>query len=217
MTTTASAPIRPLVLHGVKLSGHCHRVELFLSLLGLPFEYREVDLAGGAHRKPDFLALNAFGQIPVLEDGDAVIADSNAILVYLASRYGQGREIDWLPREPQAAARVQRWLSAAAGMLAFGPARARLKHVFGAPVDYADAVAQANRLLPVMDLEVERQPWLAGQAPTIADIALYSYTAHAPEGAISLEPWPHVRAWLARIESLPGFVAMPRSPDRCVS
>jgi glutathione S-transferase len=74
-------------LHGFFLSGHTHRAELFLSLLGLPYERIEVDLAKGAHKKPDFLALNPFGQVPVLEDGDAVVSDSNAILVYLALRY----------------------------------------------------------------------------------------------------------------------------------
>lgn len=213
MTPSTSTPARPLVLHGVKLSGHCHRVELFLSLLGLPFEYRPVDLAGGAHRKPDFLALNPFGQVPVLEDGEVVIADSNAILVYLASRYGQGRAIDWLPREPVAAAAVQRWLSVAAGMLAFGPAAARRKRVFNTAEDDSAALALSNRLLPVMDLALQHRPWLTGSAPTIADLALYSYTARAPEGTIALEPWPHVGAWLERVEALPGFVAMPRATD----
>ncbi|CAL92731.1 glutathione S-transferase family protein [Azoarcus olearius] len=208
---TRSIPQGELVLYGLPLSGHCHRVALFLSLLRLPYRYENVDLAGGAHRRPDFLALNPFGQIPVLKDGEQVIADSNAILVYLARRYGGGEEIEWLPDEPVAAAEVQRWFSAAAGLLAFGPARARLKHVFGAPIDYDAAVELANRLLPVMEAELARRPYLAADAPTLADIALYSYTAHAPEGGISLQPYPHIRAWLARVEALPGFVGMPRS------
>ncbi|HEY9193188.1 MAG TPA: glutathione S-transferase N-terminal domain-containing protein, partial [Methyloversatilis sp.] len=80
-----------IVLHGFRLSGHSHRAELFLSLLGLPFEFRQVDLAAGAHKQPEFLAKNPFGQVPVIEDGEVVVADSTAILVYLASRYAPGK------------------------------------------------------------------------------------------------------------------------------
>jgi len=211
---TRTLPTEPLVLYGLPLSGHCHRVALFLSLLRLPFRYEELDLAAGAHRQPDFLALNPFGQIPVLKDGDTVLADSNAILVYLAGRYGADEVIRWLPADPLGAAGVQRWFSAAASLLAFGPARARLKHVFGADIDYAAAVALADRLLPVMEQTLSARAYLAADAPTLADIAMYSYTAHAPEGGVSLRPYPAVRAWLQRVEALPGFVGMPRSPDR---
>ena len=65
----------------------------------------------------------------------------------------------------------------------------------------------------VMEAHLAQQEWLAGTAPTIADIALYTYTAHAPEGGVSLQPYPRLRRWLARIEALPGFVGMRRSPD----
>src|SRR5690242_15228787 len=89
------------------LSGHAHRVRLFLSLLGLPFETTEIDLVKGEQRQPGFLALNRFGQVPVLQDGELTLADSNAILTYLALRYDtSGR---WLPRDPVGAAQVQRW------------------------------------------------------------------------------------------------------------
>ena len=196
-------------LHRFPLSGHSHRAELFLSLLQLPHELVEVNLAQGAHKRPEFIALNSFGQVPVLQDGDVTIADSNAILVYLASKYGKGQSIEWLPTDPVRAANVQRWLSVAAGLIAFGPARARLKTVFNAPVDADDAIARANALLAVMDGELQRTQWLTGNTPTIADISAYSYVAHAPEGNVSLQPYPHVRAWLERIEALPGFVPMP--------
>jgi glutathione S-transferase len=211
MTASTPAPNHAtpaLTLHGFARSGHAHRVELFLSLLGLPFERIDVDLAGGAHKRPEFLAMNAFGQVPVLQDGPFTLADANAILVYLARKYGAGHAIDWLPEVPQAMAEVQRWLSVAAGPLAFGPARARLKVVFKADVDADDARTRAAQLLAVMDGELARRPWLAGDAPTLADVANYSYVAHAPDGHVSLEPYPNVRAWLARIEALPGFVPM---------
>ena len=205
--TTASAP--SIRLHGMALSGHCHRVALFLSLLGLAYENVQVDLTTGAHKKPEFLALNAFGQVPVLQDGDVTLTDSNAILVYLEGRYAPGK---WLPRDPLGAARVQRWLSVAAGPLAFGPAAARVIQLFKRPDDPALLIARANNLLTVMEQELAAQPFLAGDKPTLADVANYSYIARAPEGNVSLEPYPHVRAWLGRIEALPGFVPMLKSP-----
>ena len=196
-------------LHGFRLSGHAHRARLFLSLLGLPFENIDVDLPNKAHKSPAFLAMNPFGQVPVLEDGDVVIADSNAILVYLATRYAA---TSWLPRDPVGAARVQRWLSAAAGPLAFGPAAARLIALFKAPFNQAEVSARAHALFTVMEAELGKAAYITGEAPTIADVALYSYTAHAPEGGVALDAYPAIRAWLVRIEALPGFVPMVRSP-----
>ncbi|UVL77469.1 glutathione S-transferase [Pseudomonas putida] len=198
----------PIKLYNFPKSGHAHRIELMLSLLNLPTELVFVDLAKGAHKQPDFLALNPFGQVPVIDDNGTVIADSNAILVYLAKKYDNGT---WLPEEPAAAARVQRWLSVAAGPLAFGPAAARLVTVFGAAFNTDEVIARAHTLLKVIDAALAKAPFLAGSTPTIADIANYSYIAHAPEGNVSLEPYANVRSWLARIESLPGFVPMPRT------
>lgn len=199
-----------IVLYRHPLSGHAHRVELFLSLLGLPHRLVDVDLAARAHKAPEFLRKNPFGQVPVIEDGDVTLADSNAILVYLAGRYDKSGT--WYPRDALAAARVQRWLSVAAGPLAAGPATARLIKVFGAPLDHARAVAIAGQLFPVLDQALTAQAFLTGAAPTIADAAIYSYTAHAPEGGVSLEPYREIRAWLARVEALPGFVPMQHSP-----
>ncbi|WP_437925518.1 glutathione S-transferase [Sorangium sp. So ce291] len=201
--TTPESPIR---LYRHPLSGHSHRVELFLSLLRLPFELVDIDLKNGAQRTPEFLSKNAFGQVPVIEDGDLTLADSNAILVYLAMRYDpSGR---WLPRDPVAAASVQRWLSVAAGRLFAGPGTARLANVFGIKLDHERARAIAVELFTVLDKHLATPRFLTGDAPTIADIAMYTYTAHAPEGGVSLDPYTHVRAWLARVENLPGFVPM---------
>jgi glutathione S-transferase len=83
--------------------------------------------------------------------------------------------------------------------------------VFGAPYDAEEAITRAHDLLKVMDHELADNPWLAGTEPTIADVAAYSYIAHAPEGNVSLEAYANVRAWLARVEALPGFVPMPRT------
>lgn len=196
-------------LYGFPLSGHSHRVELMLSLLGLPNEFILVDLKQGAHKTPEFIAnLNCFGQVPVIDDGGIVLADSNAILVYLASTYGKGQ---WLPSDPIGQARVQRWLSAAAGQLHAGPATARLATVFGAEVDTVSAINRAYALLNVMEQQLGESRFLAGDQPSIADIAFYTYVAHAPEGNVSLADYPKVRAWLSSIEALPGFIGMPRT------
>jgi len=208
VNTAADFPAQPIRLHRFFLSGHSHRVELFLSLLKLPYELIDVDLAANAHKQPAFLAMNAFGQVPVIQDGEMTLADSNAILVYLAKKYDAGQ---WLPRDPVAAAAVQRWLSIAAGPLAFGPAKARLATVFKAPVNTDEAIAQANKLFAVMETELKTSSFLAGDTPTIADIANYTYIAHAPEGNVSLDPYPQLRSWLKRIEALPGFVPMASS------
>ena len=200
---------QPIRVHRFALSGHSHRVELFLSLLGLKATLVDVDLMNGAHKKPDFLAKNPFGQVPVIEDGDTTIYDSNAILVYLATRYDATQR--WLPREAIAAAEVQQWLSVAAGALFSGPNTARLGLLFKRPVDVEKAQATTNALLQVIDTHLAKQTYLVGSNPTIADVALYSYTALAPEGGIQLDAYPHVQAWLARIEQLPGFVPVQRS------
>ncbi|MEO8023803.1 glutathione S-transferase [Polaromonas sp.] len=208
--STPSAPAQPIRLYRYALSGHCHRVELFLSLLGLPMEAVEVDLATGAHKTPAFLSMNAFGQVPVIQDGECMLADANAILVYLAGRYAE-RPGQWLPQEPLAAAAVQRWLSVAAGQLAFGPAAARVTQLFKRP-DNLEAITRAHALFEVMEQQLGQSLFLAGGTPTLADIANYSYVAHAPEGNVSLKAYPALRAWLARIEALPRFVPMVRTP-----
>jgi glutathione S-transferase len=209
-TTIKPAPVRPIRLHRLALSGHSHRVELFLSLLGLPFELVDVDMLAGAHKAPAFLAMNLFGQVPVIEDGDVTLADSNAILVYLTRRYAQDAA-QWLPDDALAAAQVQRWLSVAAGQLAYGPAAARVILLFSKPESPEDAIARAHALFAVMERQLAVSRFLTGDHATLADIANYSYVAHAPEGNVSLEAYPNLRAWLARVEALPRFVPMARS------
>ncbi|MDY6941988.1 MAG: glutathione S-transferase [Pseudomonadota bacterium] len=193
-------------LHRHPLSGHSHRAELFLSLLGLEAELIDVDLLKGEHKKSAFLAKNSAGQIPVLEDSDITLADSNAILVYLAGRYDAERE--WLPQDAREAAEVQRFLSIAAGPVYTGPASARLVTVFGSGLDHDKAIQIAHTILSFINRHLADRNWLASDRATIADIANYTYIAHAPEGNVSLEDYANIRAWLKRIEALPGFVPM---------
>lgn len=195
-------------LYHYPLSGHSHRVRLFLSLIGVEAELAQVDLGSGEHRAAPFLALNRFGQVPVLEDGDTIVSDSNAILVYLAKKYERS---DWLPEDPAGAAAVQRWLSVAAGQIAYGPGAARLIALFNARFDMAEVSARAHAILRLIDAELDTRIWIAASRPTLADVALYSYIARARDGRIALSSYPAIQAWLARIETLPGFV--PFSPE----
>lgn len=208
MTSTIRRPAQPIRFHSVALSGHCHRVALLLSMLDLPHETLSVNLAAGEHKQAAFLAMNAFGQVPVIEDGDRVIADSNAILVYLATEYGGAA---WLPANAIEAAEQQRWFAQAAGPLAFGAAAARVHKLFKTPLDLPLAHARAHQLLRVMDGHLATRDFLLGARVTLADLAHYAYTARAPEGEVLLDDYGNVRRWLARIESLPGFVPMPVS------
>lgn len=208
MDPSSRSKERVMKLYHHPLSGHSHRAVLFASLLGVPHELVEVDLMAGAHKQPAFLKLNPFGQVPVLEDDGVVIADSNAILVYLAKKADGG---EWLPEDPQGAALVQRWLSVAAGEVAYGPAAARLITVFGAKFNPDEVIARAHVLLGRLEAHLSESEWLAGPRPTIADIAVYSYVARAPEGNVDLSGYPGVNAFLARIEALPGFAPFART------
>jgi len=188
------------------LSGHSHRVQLLLSILGLDADIIDVDLAQGAHKNETFLQKNRFGQVPVLEDNEATLSDSNAILIYLASKYDATRQ--WLPEDALAAAEVQRFLSFAAGKVAYGPAAARLVNVFGAGLDHQGAIDESHAFLSNIEAHLNGREWLATDKTTIADIANYAYIAHAPEGDVSLETYPNIRAWIERVEGLPHFVPM---------
>ena len=200
--------IPEIALHGTELSGHTHRVELLLRMLGLPYRY--VVASAAVRSTPEFYRLNPLRQIPVLQDGDLTLADSNAILVYLAKRYGPGSQ--WLPEEPVAAAQVQRWLSIAAGEVMHGPAIARMVTLWNFQGDLARAQQVAAALLRFMNEHLKTRNFLAAEHATIADLACYSYVAHAPEGGIPLGEYTSVLAWLRRVEALPHFKPIPPSP-----
>nr|WP_322786485.1 glutathione S-transferase [Gluconacetobacter diazotrophicus] len=191
------------VLYNCGPSGNCYKVRLFAALAGIPLKILEVDLAGGEHRQPAFTALNPWQQVPVLQDGEIVIWDSQAILVYLAERYA---EPEWCPPDPLSRARVMQWLSVSANEIQHGPADARLVRKFAYPLNYDHAVRLSSHVLTTIDAHLADREWLALHLPSIADCAAYPYIALAPEGGISLEPYDAIRAWMARIEALPGYV-----------
>ncbi len=191
-------------------SGNCHKVRLLLSMLGLEYESVPVDLGSGENRSPEFLSLSLRGQVPTLTDGDVTVWDSQAILVYLARRYG-GEE--WLPIEPVAMSEVMQWMAMSENELLFGLARARQNKMTNGPWPW-DLVSEYGRSgLAVMNEHLAERNWLALDRPTIAEPACYPYVALAHEGEINLDDYPAVRAWLARIEALPGYVGMPGIGD----
>jgi glutathione S-transferase len=195
-----------LKLHDLELSGNCYKVRLFCALLGLPLELAPVDYLGGAHKKSPVIDLNPFGQLPVLEDGDVSLRDSQAILVYLARKYGGE---SWLPTDAAGLAQVLSWLMVAENEIACGPADARLHDKFGADLDIDLARQKAEHILRLLEARLDKHDWLVLDRPTIADVACMPYVALSHEGGVSLAPYPAVRAWIDRIKALPGFITMP--------
>lgn len=193
-------------LYDLTLSGNCYKVRLFAALAGIPVDIVPVDFLAGEHKRPPLSELNPWGEIPILVDGDVVLRDSQAILVYLARRYAGDA---WLPNDPAAMAEVVQWLSTAANEVQNGPGAARLVDKFGYALDKADTLRRAARILPLIDARLADHDWLALDRPTIADCAVLPYVALAPEGGVSLSDFPHIRAWIARVKALPGFVPMP--------
>lgn len=195
-----------LKLYDLTLSGNCYKVRLLLSLLGLEYELVPIKFQEGEHRSEPFLQLNPLGQLPVLTDGDVVIRDSQAILVYLARRYGSE---DWLPLEAEPMSKVVQWLSFAANEIQHSLAAARRYYLFNEQIDIEQDQQKAYQSLQILNQHLPAQQWLECDRPTIADIACFPYVGLAPDGKVSLEAYPYVIAWVERIKQLPGYVGMP--------
>jgi glutathione S-transferase len=195
-----------LKLHDLELSGNCYKVRLLCALLGQHVDIVPVDFLSGAHKKSPLIEKNPFGEIPIFEDGGMTLRDSQAILVYLARKFGGDA---WLPTDAASMAKVVEWLMVAENEIARGPNDARLHDKFGVLIDAEAAREKARRIFGLMETHLAKNVWLALGRPTIADIACMPYVALSHEGGISLEPYPAIRAWIGRIKALPGFIAMP--------
>jgi glutathione S-transferase len=191
-------------------SGNAYKVELLLRLLQLPYQARNVSLVRHENLSADFLARNRFGQIPVLVDGDLVLTDSHAILLYLAGQYPDPSGHEWAPLAPARLARVMRWLSVSANEIQNGLAIPRAVKLLNWPYDHAQAVRMGYRILGIMDDHLAGRDWLALEQATVADLACYPYVLLAAEGGIDTSGYGQVQAWLRRVEALPGFWPMPR-------
>jgi len=152
--TSLAKPVRPIRLYRAGLSGHAYSIELFLSLLFLPFEVIDVDLANGQQRTPEYLPTNPSGQVPVIDDSGFVLHDSDAILAYLARTYGEGH---WMPTDTASEAKVQHWLT-----------------VLGLSLDHVRTRAISKTLFDVLEPQLAARDFALGDQATVADIAAYT-------------------------------------------
>jgi glutathione S-transferase len=209
MTSTDTAPqstADTLKLYDLELSGNCYKVRLLLALLDQPYQLVPVDFLAGEHKKAPLLDLNPFGEIPILTHQGLILRDSQAILVYLARKYG-GEQ--WLPGDAKGLAQVTEWLMVAESEIARGPNDARLHDKFGYPLDHALAGTKATRIYDLLEQHLTNREWLVLGRPTIADIACFPYVALGHEGRVPVTRYPSVQAWIARIKALPNFISMP--------
>lgn len=195
-------------VYGDRLSGNCYKISLLMSLLDINHQWIDVDVRSGETATQDFLKLNPFGKIPVIElDDGCTLAESNAILHYLAagSRYindepfVHGNILKWqffeqYSHEPYIA--VARFINRYLGL----PAERR--------AEYESKQAGGHAALRIMQSQLETSPYLVGEQYTIADISLFAYTHVANEGGFDLTRYPAIEAWIERIESEPGHVGM---------
>ena len=193
-------------LYDLEVSGNCYKVRLLLALLQVDYELMPIDFMGGEHLSNKFAAMNPFCEVPVLVDGDFILRDSQAILVYLAQKYGGE---SWLPTKPEELALVMQWLSTAANDIARGPNDARLHDKFGIDLDLQLARAKSHRVIKIIDDQLTNNEWLELGRPTIADIACFPYLALSHEGGVKLDDYAAVRQWISRIKALAGFISMP--------
>lgn len=195
-------------LHDYLPSRNAWKVRQLLQHLGIAHRTEYVSIFEGEGRSPAFLALNPTGKVPVweLDDGRA-IAESNAILAFLADGTA------YLPSEPFARAKVHQWLSfeqenveSVIGSLRHWTMTGKLARRTSAIVEgKRDA---SLRTLALLDRELTQRSFIAGDAYTIADIALFAYASRAEEAGLSLDPYPAFRAWIARVEAQPGHLAL---------
>ncbi|HUS25317.1 MAG TPA: glutathione S-transferase family protein [Candidatus Binatia bacterium] len=195
-------------LYGMSASGNCFKPALAMRQLGIAYRWTEVDLLRGESRTPEFLAKNPNGKVPLLEvEPGRFLAESNAMLCWIA----EGSRL--LPSDRWQRAKVMEWLFFEQYSHEPYVATVRWWVKFLRKQDewrekIAEAMKRGHAAFGVMEQQLARTPFLAGESYTIADIALYAYTHVAHDGGYDLQPYPQLRAWLARVSSQPGFVPM---------
>ena len=206
-----------MTVHGDSRSGNCHKIKLLMAALGnADYDWVEVDILAGDTTKPEFLALNPLGKIPVLEMPDGrVLKESNAILFYLA----QGSDL--FPDDPYLQAQVMQWcfFEQYSHEPYIATSRFIVQYLGNPPERRAELEqkrGKGEKALQLMEGHLEKihqsgGKFFVGGQYSIADIALFAYTHVADEGGFSLEPYPSIREWIAQVEATSGFVPMGRS------
>jgi glutathione S-transferase len=191
-------------VHATKGSINGYKVRLLLSILKIPYELVELDMYGGEHKREPFLSLNPFGQMPALTDGDYVIADSHACLVYLARKYDKSGR--WLPADAEREAKVAEWLSKSANEVHQGPwmKRAKIRRPDAIKVPDQEIDARCAHILKIMDSELGKRTWLALDHATIADISCFGPISMLKVSGYDTDQWPNVTRWLNDIRAIPG-------------
>jgi glutathione S-transferase len=197
---------RPMKLYEHDSSGNCLKARILLRQLELAYESVSVDLFRGETRTADHFARNPDGRVPVLEtdDGD-LIPESGAILLYLADG------TPFLPGPGIGRARVHQWMFFEQNRLEADLATARFLKLAGRdatmPEVFANRLERGRDALATVDRALaDGRPFLAGDAYTVADIAVYGYGHCGADAGADPREHAHVAAWLDRVEATPGFV-----------
>jgi len=199
-------------LYDYILSADCYKVRLLCALLGVNYAPVKVNVhPGREHLSPDFVRINPRQSIPVLEDGERRICDTNAILIHLARRYDQSGR--WLPKDDTSLDHVMEWLGFAAKELDLLQTL-RMRSITAGGEPSPQELETAHAYLTIIEDylaegELTARPWLAGQTPTIADIAVLPPAALAADGGVALDRYPALWRWLDRVKRLDGFIVMP--------
>lgn len=204
-----------LTLYDYLPSRNAWKVRQLLAHLDVPYRSVIVSIFEGAGRAPAFLALNPSGRVPVLQLADGrAIAESNAILAYLADGTA------YLPGDPFERAKVHQWLSFEQENVESVIGALRHWRMTGKAAAREPSLVEAKRkgalrTLAILDAQLSQRPFIAGDAYTIADIAIFSYGSRAEDAGIPLAPYPHFRAWIARVAAQPGHLGevVPYSHD----
>jgi glutathione S-transferase len=195
-------------IYGDRQSGNCYKVQLMCDLLGLPYEWIDIDILAGDTKNLAFLAKNPLGKIPLLElDDGRCLSESNAIVNYLAAN------TDYLPSTPYELAKVQQWQFFEQYSHEPFIAVARfINKYLGLPDDkkeeYAAKQVGGHKALKTMEAELQESHFITGEQVTTADVCLYAYTHVAEDGGFNLSQYPAIQNWLTQMEELKGFTAM---------
>jgi glutathione S-transferase len=193
-------------LYDSAISGNSYKVRLLLSQLGIPCTIVPIDILKGESRTAEFLKINPNGRTPVLDDDGFVLAESNAILAYLA------RGTKFLPDDRQQWALVFQWMffEQYSHEPYIATSRFLLQHRPDTPERAAALAVRRDggwAALRVMEGQLSRNNFFVGDY-TIADIALFAYTQVAHEGGFPLDDFPKIRAWLERVKTQSGYISM---------